>query len=425
MRTTRLAAVLAAGLAVTAAACTSPSASNGGDDDGPLTLYSDNAYWEEAFITVGDTLAETTGRGLEPRAIPLTTNYEQQVRTALPTSSITDLIKWWSGYRLQDIARDGLLADLTDVWDEAEENGWVDPQLRAAYEYDGRVYGLPAYQSDWVVFYSKPLYEQYGLEVPTTFEQFEANCQVLADNGVTPIWTGQADGWTPLIPFQDLIAKQDPDFYTALTNGEASYTDPVVESALTIWKRWIDNGWTTPPDAAMSDAAALIQAGELAHLTDGSWQNGVMKGAGLVPEEDYGAFLLPPIDPGAPQSAFVEGGVIAVPENAPNRDAAIEQLRHWLSPEVQQVWADQIDDNSPNPEVVPADPTLASIKEQIAQADPILLNRYWEASPPALVEGNVQDLGGFMVDPTDIAGVMESMQARAEAEWAAWEAEGS
>lgn len=415
---------LAAGAALLAA-CTSPSATDDdGGEDGPLTLYSDNSYWEDAFITVGDKLAETTGRGFEPRAIPLTTNYEQQVRQALPTDSITDIIKWWSGYRLQDIARDGHLADLTEVWEHAEEEGWVDPQLRSAYEYDGKVYGLPAYQSDWVVFYSIPLYEQYDLEVPTTFAQFEQNAQVLADAGVTPMWSGQSDGWTPLIPFQDLVAKQDPAFYEALTTGEASYTDPVVVEAMTIWKRWIEAGWMTPPDSSMSDAAAQIGAGRLAHLTVGSWQNGVMKAAELVPGEDYGAFLLPPVDPAGEQSVFVEGGVLAVPENAPNRDAAIEQLENWLSPEVQQVWTEQIDDNSPNPDVVPDDPVLASIKEQIATADPVLLNRYWEASPPAIVEGNVQDLGGFMVNPDDIDGLLAGMQERADTEWAAWEDEG-
>lgn len=418
---TAIAAITAA-LALTATACTSPS-SNKSSADGPLTIYSDNSYWEDAFITVGDELAKTTGRGLEPRAIPLTTNYEQQVRTALPTSSITDIVKWWSGYRLQDIARDGSLADLTDVWEEAEKKGWVDPQLRSSYEYDGKVYGLPAYQSDWVVFYSIPLYEKYHLQVPKTFAEFEHNAQVLADNGVTPMWSGQSDGWTPLIPFQDLVAKQDPDFYEKLTTGKASYTDPVVHKAMTIWKRWIDAGWMTPADSKMSDAAGLMNGGKLAHLTVGTWQNGVMKAAKLVPGKDYGAFLMPPVTDGAKPSVFVEGGALTVPQNAPNRDAAIEELRDWLSPEVQKVWVGQIGDNSPNPDVAADDPVLTSVKEQMAATDPKLLNRYWEASPPALVEGNVQDLGGFMVNPDGIDGLLAELQDRAETEWAAWEDE--
>ncbi|TDV38569.1 ABC transporter substrate-binding protein [Actinophytocola oryzae] len=421
MHDKRIAAIAA--LALVATACSSPS-SGGSSADGPLTVYSDNSYWEGAFVTVGDKLAETTGRGFEPRAIPLTTNYEQQVRTALPTSSITDIIKWWSGYRLQDIARDGHLTDLTEVWEQAEKNGWVDPRLREAYEYDGKVYGLPAYQSNWVVFYSIPLYEKYKLKPPTTFAEFEHNAQVLEGNGVTPMWSGQSDGWTPLIPFQDLVAKQDPAFYEKLATGKASYTDPTVHEAMTIWKRWIDAGWMTPADSAMSDAAALMRTGKLAHLTAGTWQNGVMKTAKLVPGKDYGAFLLPTVEPGGTQSVFVEGGVLAVPANAPNRDAAVEQLRHWLSPEVQEVWAEQIGDNSPNPDVVPDDAVLASVREQIATADPVLLNRYWEASPPALVEGNVQDLGGFMVHPGDIDGLLSKMQDRARTEWAAWEDEG-
>ena len=48
--------------------------------------------------------------------------------------------------------------------------------------------------------------------------------------------------------------------------------------------------------------------------------------------------------------------------------------------------------------------------------------RYWEASPPVLIEGNVQDLSAFMTNPTpeNIKPTLTKLQRRAEKEWKAW-----
>jgi multiple sugar transport system substrate-binding protein len=120
---------------------------------------------------------------------------------------------------------------------------------------------------------------------------------------------------------------------------------------------------------------------------------------------------------------IIESGIFAVPEKAPNKDAAVEALGEWLNPDVQQVWVNQINDISANPEVPIENPILTSVTQQVRQSQPVELERYWEASPPALIEGNVQDLATFMVDPSDdnIDATLQRMQERAEEEWAKWE----
>src|SRR5690242_19873186 len=165
-------------------------------DTGPLSLYSDNPTWEKGFTQAGDALQRITGRGIKPVSVPSTSDYEQVVRTSISTRKTNDLVKWWSGYKLQDLASTGLLTDLTDVWNTAERKGWVDPALKPNYTFNGKVYGLPMYQSYWVVFYSKPLFAKYHLAPPTTFAEFEKAAATLKQNGVTPLWTGQSDTWT-------------------------------------------------------------------------------------------------------------------------------------------------------------------------------------------------------------------------------------
>jgi len=172
----------------------------------------------------------------------------------------------------------------------------------------------------------------------------------------------------------------------------------------------------------VDDEPALFQKGEVAMVPMGTWRNAIFTDNGMT-EKDYGAFIMPTIDPNAQPSVIIESGIFAVPEKAPNKDAAVEALGEWLNPDVQQVWVDKINDISANPEVPIKNPILTSVTEQVQKLKPIELERYWEASPPALVEGNVQDLAAFMVNPTEdnIDATLERMQKRAETEWAKWE----
>jgi multiple sugar transport system substrate-binding protein len=72
---------------------------------------------------------------------------------------------------------------------------------------------------------------------------------------------------------------------------------------------------------------------------------------------------------------------------------------------------------------VSPDPVIRHVQAIVKQTNPTRVNRYWEASPPALVEGNVQDLGDFMIHPEKANDVLSRMQKRADAEWAYWKQE--
>ncbi len=410
--------LLATLLAGVAAACGDSGSS--GTETGPLSLYSDNPTWEKGFTDAGTALQKITGRGIKPVSVPSTSDYEQVVRTSITTRKTNDLVKWWSGYKLQDLASTGLLSDLTDVWNAAEQKGWLDPALKPNYTFNDRVYGLPMYQSYWVVFYSKPLFAKYDIEPPTTFADFERTAATLKQNDVTPLWTGQSDTWTSFIPYQALVAAQSPDYYTKLTQNQAAWTDPVSQNALNTWKDWIDKGWTTPADSRLADAPAMMKSGKVAMLPIGTWQNSNLKLAGLTPGEDYGAFFMPTSVAGAPKSTFVEGGAWTVPTNAPNRDDAVKALGSWLDPSVQSVWSDFMADSSANPTVPSTDPLIKQIQAKVAQDKPVLLNRFYEAFPSKLVLAATTELSGFMVHQDTGPKVLDSIQKTSETEWADW-----
>jgi multiple sugar transport system substrate-binding protein len=153
----------------------------------------------------------------------------------------------------------------------------------------------------------------------------------------------------------------------------------------------------------------------------GTWRNAIFSQNGLT-DADYGAFVMPTITPDTKPSVIVESGVFAVPQHGNNVAAAEKAMGEWLNPQVQRTWVNQINDISANPQVGITNPILTAVNTQVQQLKPAPLERYWEASPPALVEGNVQDLAAFMVSPrpANIDPTLRKMQQRADDEWAKW-----
>ncbi|MFD1714494.1 ABC transporter substrate-binding protein [Amnibacterium flavum] len=417
------ATALALGLAASLGACSQGSASTSSAGGSTLTLNGDRADFVDAYKVAGDALAELGDYSIDPRNVPSTENYQQVIRSSLQTDSTTDLVKWWNGYRLQDLARSGGLADLSAEWDTAVDEGWVNPDTKDSFSYDGKVYGMPMYKSYWVIFYNKKVFNDVGITPPTTWDEFLSNNEAIKAAGVTPLFGTQEAGWTSFIWFEEILSKLDPDFYSKLMAGEAKYTDEPAQEALRIWGDLYAKGYFTAPDIAWDNEPALFQEGTVAQVPMGSWRNGIFVTNGMT-EDDYGAYLLPVIKEGTQPSVITESGVIAVAAKSAKKDEALKTMGNWLNPEVQSAWVNQIKDTSANPEVVTDDPTLTSISEQVAAEKPVELVRFWEASPPPLIEGGVQFLASYMVDPSEdnIMPTLEKLQDLADSEWAKWKA---
>lgn len=386
-----------------------------------VTLSNDNPTWAPGFESAGEVLREEVGHGLSVRAVPDVSSYQQVIRMSARTDSTTDLVKWWNGYRLQDVARSGIFTDLTEVWDEAEAEGWVDPSIRESFSYNGRPYAVPLYQSYYAMFYSKPAFEEFGLEVPNTWEELIAVAEELRDGGVTPIASIGASTWDALIWFQQILNGLDPDFYVALTEGEVSYTDETAQEAMEIWVDMYDRSLFSSPDMEMNELPARFAEGTIGMNLHGTWSATNFVQAG-IDEDAFGLFVVPSAEPSAPLAVVTESGALAVPANAHKKEEAVRVSSGWLRTDVQQAWVDFLNDLSANPEALPRVQPVQELATEIEELDPILATRYWEASPPVLVEDNVQDLGAFMVNPSTSHAreVLQRMQERAESEWELW-----
>src|SRR5699024_2563927 len=119
MKSRVTAAVIAGALSLSLAACTQGSQTAQNEDANTISFIGDEGAIKEQIAAAAGPIHEETGLVFEGRVIQSTENYQQVIRSSLGTDSATDLVKWWNGYRLKDLARGGKLLNLTDVWNGA------------------------------------------------------------------------------------------------------------------------------------------------------------------------------------------------------------------------------------------------------------------------------------------------------------------
>ncbi|MFC7303510.1 ABC transporter substrate-binding protein [Streptomyces monticola] len=407
-------------LGAAGAALTTGCVSAAAQPRGKVAVFGDSATWAPPMSAAGKALKKVAGIELVPEVNPSLESFEQVVKSSLRTRRTPDMLKYWSGYRLRDLARTGGVVDLTRQWDAAVAKGWVDRSLRSAFSHEGRVYALPMNLAYWVFFYNPEVFREHRLQAPGTWEDFLAACERLKRAGITPLH-GTADGrWPSFIWFQEVLSRQDTWFYEELMNGRARYTDPRTERALRTLVSFFDKDWFTPMDMAHPDAAAALLKGDVGMLPCGTWLGSTFTGAGGKPGKNVDAFVLPMADPGARPAVIFESSAFVATVKGSDREEAERAAAGWLHPEVMKAFSHTLQDGCPNPKVPAANPVIAGLADRVRGDRLWLLNRFWEQGPPELVEAAVDDLAGFLLNPSSYRRVLRTLQERADEAWKVW-----
>lgn len=201
----------------------------------------------------------------------------------------------WGGSLGGFYAENGITYDLTQY---AEENNWAGKFTPGALElcnFGGQLSGFPTSFNALGVYYRKDIFEQYGLQVPTSFEEFEQVCATLKENGITPISTAGLNGWHVMRVVELFIEHYaGVQMHDKLNNFEISWDNEQVIQALTKYKEFCDKGYfpegfvTTDPN----DTKMPFYSGAAAMILEGQWYDGNI----IADEQDmslYGTFPFP------------------------------------------------------------------------------------------------------------------------------------
>jgi raffinose/stachyose/melibiose transport system substrate-binding protein len=147
---------------------------------------------------------------------------ETIVKTRLAAGDMSDIFIFNTGSKINDINPERNCADLSQYTSK------LDPLYVASSSVGGKLYSVPeGYAAQGgVIWYSKKIYQELGLQIPKTWQEFLANCEKAQAAGYTAVLGTFKDTWTSQLIFlseEYYIKTAMPDWPQQYTANKAKY----------------------------------------------------------------------------------------------------------------------------------------------------------------------------------------------------------
>jgi multiple sugar transport system substrate-binding protein/raffinose/stachyose/melibiose transport system substrate-binding protein len=340
-------------------------------------------------------------------------DFKQALRAYLVANPAPDVLNWFAGNRARFFIDLGLIADITDVWEEAGFTETYPPGIQALSTVDGKYYFLATSYYPWAIYYRPSLFEAAGIAAPpTTWDELLAACDSLNAAGMDPITIGTLFRW-PWAGWFDYINMRlnGPEFHINLMLLKESYLDERVKGVFAKWKELIDHDCFIDDPAAYDwqNAVDFMVQGDAAMYLMGDFMRSAYPDD---MEEDLDFFQFPIIDPAMPigEDAPTDGYFIAA--NARNQEGAKAFLAFLGSTEVQQMLLDDVGRLPTNTSVDISGLGRFEQKglDMLAGAD-YIAQFYDRDTTPPMAEVGMDGFMAFYENPDDIDSILETLEA--------------
>ncbi|KAA3654997.1 MAG: hypothetical protein DWQ04_33870, partial [Chloroflexi bacterium] len=119
-------------------------------------------------------------------------------------------------------------------------------------------------------------------------------------------------------------------------------------------------------------------------------------------------------------SIFFETSPLIVSANGTRKDDAMAVAEWWMSAGAQEEWGALMGFTPPNAQSANDNPVGKEVVQWTVDNGANAVQRYWEATPPDIVETAVDELSRFILTPdaATMTSVLEAIQAKADTVWA-------
>lgn len=362
--------------------------------------------------TVVETIQSASGHELELSMYPDTASYQTAVQQTIRDKKAPGLFTWWSGSQLETLVENGLVEDMTSVWEDCIFDSGVSQGVADAFTFDGKIYAAPWSVLYNVVIYNKNVFEEYSLEEPTTFEEFLNVCETLKSNGVTPI-SLKSDSWSGFIWFQQLLAAKDVELYNGICDGSIKYTDPRVVEVMELWQDMLEKGYFSVP-TDYGDVKNAIAKGEIAMMLEPHVEFTFLKNDyGVEEGKDLDAFVVPSMD-GGKGTIFFEASPLCVSTASAQKDDALDLLQSWYTEDVQNMYNKEFGYTNTS-KITVETPVVQEILKNTGDKDNYqLVLRYYENTPEELRDAALDELMKFQLQNANAEETLNAIQTKAD-----------
>ncbi len=291
------------------------------------------------FDEVSTAFTEETGATLDVQFVPWGSAHDQFVNSIAggTTPDVAEVGTTWT----PEFADAGALLDMSSQVEGAGlEEGYVDGLVEAG-TYDEGLYGVPWYAGVRSVVYRTDIFEEAGVEPPTTWEEFVDVGTTIKESDPDIIPFPVSNAAFAYLPFVwgaggELAVQEGEDWTATLDTPEALegtqfYTDLALKHDLST------PAASTWDEAALRDAFA---AGDAAMIVSGSWTPGSILEANPDLEGKLGVFPIPGPDGGMSPS-FLGGSHLGVFQTAQNPDLAWAFVRMMTTGQFAEEWGQE------------------------------------------------------------------------------------
>ncbi|MEW1834915.1 ABC transporter substrate-binding protein [Microbacterium sp. NPDC079995] len=266
------------------------------------------------------------------------------------------------------------LSDLGDTDAAATVRDDLQPLMEQYGSCEGRTSALPYSVMASSVIYNTQIFEENGLEVPTTWDELIAVCDALEEAGVTPFYGTFKDDWTvaqgwydyaiggsiDVIDFFDGLAAEGADVDgSSEVSFEKDFTEPA-EKMLQLATEYTNGD---ADSRAYGDGNLAFGEGEAAMYLQGPWAFSEI--AKTAPDAPLGTFPLPMTDDPDDRAIRVNMDLAAmIPDASTKKDAARDFLEYLYQPEIIEAYNESQLGFSPTTDAAPPeDPRVQGMQE--------------------------------------------------------------
>lgn len=218
----------------------------------------------------------------------------------------------------------------------------IQEKYLSSLTYDGHMYQLPLALGFEGIYVNKTLFEEAGLEIPTTYEELCSVSEAILAQGKTPFIFADTEGWTVHQNWECIQSVSTDDFgqlYTNVAEGKTTFWDQTVTREA--MEKLIDlHAYTSEQYQALNYDAAMnrFANGSAFMFMQGSWAyRNIMQ---QNPHMDLE--MIPfPAEEGAEQyfTLWVDSSV-GIAKTCAYPEEAKEFLEYLMQPEVLQTYLD-------------------------------------------------------------------------------------
>ncbi len=260
-------------------------------------------------------------------------SYKQAIRNWL-TSEAPDVVLWYTGERLRQFVRPGLMADVSPLFTPAMKEAFGSTAVDLVSN-DGKQYGVPYSEYQWGLYERSDLLKKAAVAPITDWNSLVGACKTIRQAGLTPFVIGTKDLWPTAGWFDYLDLRLNGyAFHMQLMSGHTSYLDPKVKNVMSHWKQLIDDKCFNDDQTELGfqESQSLLFQGRGAIMLIGNFLTQNIPPA-EASEVNYQKF--PTLDPSVKDAEDAPMEDISIPAHAHNMKDAQAFLAFVMQPDTQ------------------------------------------------------------------------------------------